>query len=140
MAKMAQTDKRFCLSHSVLQELYNIRLWFLIHMQGFPLWVCTLALLPSCYYFWSTPPPPQPAPPHPSHQSRFSLHGAPLTKKWSPQTWKRVPLIEKWSPLPEIDFYKKSEKLQAVIDSCVWLKKQHSKKMADIPRKRDLLT
>ena len=43
----------------------HIRLWFLIHMQGFPLWVCTLALLPSCDYFCYFCPPPPPPPTSP---------------------------------------------------------------------------
>ena len=30
--KMAQNDKKFCLSHSVSQELYIIWLWFLLHI------------------------------------------------------------------------------------------------------------
>ena len=30
--KMAQNDKKLCLSHSVSQELYIIQLWFLVHI------------------------------------------------------------------------------------------------------------
>ena len=32
--KMAQNDKKFCLSHSVFQERYIIWLWFLVHMSN----------------------------------------------------------------------------------------------------------
>ena len=30
--KMAQNEKKFCLFHSVSQELYFILLWFLVHL------------------------------------------------------------------------------------------------------------
>ena len=43
--KMAQNDKKFCLSHSVSQELYIIWLWFLVHM-------CKMTIPPAIFSFF----------------------------------------------------------------------------------------
>ena len=47
--KMAQNDKKFCLSHSICQELYIIWYWFLVHM-------CKMVISPGNFFlnfdFW----------------------------------------------------------------------------------------
>ena len=51
------------------------------------------------------------------------------------------PHIEKQSPLPGNDSWKKKpKKLETVINTSVLLIKQHWKNMAEIPLKRDFLT
>ena len=44
-AKMAQNDKKFCLSHSVSQEPYIIWLWFLVHM-------CKMMISPANFFIF----------------------------------------------------------------------------------------
>ena len=46
MEKMAQNDKKSCLSHSVSQKLYIIWLWFLVHM-------CKMFISPAIYFIFS---------------------------------------------------------------------------------------
>ena len=43
--KMAQNGKKFCLSHSVSQELYMIRLWFLVH-------ICKMMISPAKFFIF----------------------------------------------------------------------------------------
>ena len=43
--KMAQNDKKFCLSHSVSQEPYIIWLWFLVHM-------CKMIISPATFFIF----------------------------------------------------------------------------------------
>ena len=49
LQEMAQNDKKFCLSHSVSQELYLIWLWFLVHL-------CKMMIFPAIFFiflkFW----------------------------------------------------------------------------------------
>ena len=42
--KMAQNDRTLCLSYSVSQEPYFIRLWFLVHM-------CKMIISPAILFF-----------------------------------------------------------------------------------------
>ena len=44
--KMAQNGKKFCLSHSVSQELYLIWLWFLLHF-------CKIMISPAIFFMFS---------------------------------------------------------------------------------------
>ena len=43
--KMAQNDKKFCLSHSISQEPYIIWLWFLVHM-------CKMMISPANFFIF----------------------------------------------------------------------------------------
>ena len=44
---MAQNDKKFCLSHSVFQEAYIIRSWFLAHLT------CKMMTSPDAFFIFS---------------------------------------------------------------------------------------
>ena len=50
--KMAQNDKKFCLSHSLSQEPYIIWLWFLVHMCKMMISAANFFILQN-FYFWS---------------------------------------------------------------------------------------
>ena len=44
--KMAQNDKKLSLSHSISQELYLVRLWFLVHF-------CKMMIPPAIFFIFS---------------------------------------------------------------------------------------
>ena len=44
--KMAQNNKKYCLPHSISQELYLIWLWFLVHL-------CKMMISPAIFFIFS---------------------------------------------------------------------------------------